>query len=106
MLAKKIVLNCMRDSFLEELHAGTTPSSKSGDYSDVKVMTPFGEIPWSRLSRISDEEMKHLMKDVTNKVYTLLTHIENEEFLSRLSYPNKWDAPELDPEIDFLAKKA
>ena len=43
---------------LEDLHAGTFPSSKTGDYSDVRVVTPYGEIPWNAVSRLSDEEMK------------------------------------------------
>jgi hypothetical protein len=30
----------MRNSELENLHAGVTPSSATGDYTDVKVVTP------------------------------------------------------------------
>ena len=52
-LAKAIAVLCVRNTFLEDLHAGTTPSSKAGDYSDVKVVTPYGEIPWQQLSRIN-----------------------------------------------------
>jgi hypothetical protein len=40
-LAKAIVALCVRNTFLEDLHAGTTPSSKTGDYLDVKVVTPY-----------------------------------------------------------------
>jgi hypothetical protein len=39
-LAKSIAALCVRNTFLEDLHSGTTPSSKSGDYADVKVITP------------------------------------------------------------------
>jgi ligand-binding SRPBCC domain-containing protein len=46
------------------------PDSKAGDYSDVLVSTPFGEIPWPKLSRFDDEEMKALMIDVVQKTYT------------------------------------
>ena len=49
-LAKHLVLNCFRNSVLEDLHAGTVPASKTGDYSDVIVHTPFGQIPWNELS--------------------------------------------------------
>jgi hypothetical protein len=35
LLAKSIAALCVRNTFLEDLHSGTTPSSKSGDYSDV-----------------------------------------------------------------------
>lgn len=51
----------VRNSALEELHMGVFPETAVGDYSDVKVVTPYGEIPWSQLSRIDDAEMKALM---------------------------------------------
>jgi hypothetical protein len=62
----------LRNTFLEDLHAGITPDSKTGDYADVLVRSPYGEIPWPQLSRLSDEEMKVLMIDVVNKTYRLL----------------------------------
>ena len=55
-LAKYTVQQCFRNTVLEEFHAGTVPDSRSGDFSDVFVKTPFGEVPWSGLSRLSDEE--------------------------------------------------
>lgn len=69
MLAKAISLHAFRNA-LEDLHAGITPSSVTGDYSDVKVVTPYGEIPWNKLSRISDEEMKALMIEVVSRLFT------------------------------------
>jgi hypothetical protein len=51
----------------EDLHAGVTPDSQTGDYSDVKVVSPYGEIPWTELSRLSDQEMKAVMIDVVNR---------------------------------------
>ena len=62
-LAKYTVQQCFRNTVLEEFHAGTAPDSRSGDSSDVVVKTPYGEIPWSGLSRLSDEEMKLVMQD-------------------------------------------
>jgi hypothetical protein len=44
-LAKLMALTCFRNTKLEDFHAGMYPSSKSGDYSDVKVASPFGENP-------------------------------------------------------------
>src|SRR5271166_3178196 len=41
---------------LEDLHAGITPSSASGDYSDVTVISPYGVIPWPKVSCLNDEE--------------------------------------------------
>lgn len=72
-LAKSLVLNCVRNTFLEDLHAGVFPSSKTGDYTDVKVVSPYGEIPWANFSRISDEEMKALMIEVVDRVFTIMS---------------------------------
>jgi len=74
-LAKLMALKCFRNSNLEDLHAGIYPSSQSGDYSDVKVVTPYGEIPWERLGRFSDDEMKVLMIDVVDRCYEFLSEL-------------------------------
>jgi hypothetical protein len=76
---------CVRNTFLEDLHAGTSPSSKAGDYSDVKVVSPYGEIPWNKLSRLNDDEMRQLMKEVVNKLYTLLLRLDDVEFVQRMN---------------------
>src|SRR5215469_1772000 len=68
-LAKYLAQQCFRNTMLEDLHAGIVPDSQTGDYTDVVVRSPCGEIPWPRLSRLSDEEMKALMIDVVNKTY-------------------------------------
>ena len=86
---------------LEDLHSGTTPSSKAGDYSDVKVVTPFGEVPWCKLSRISDAGMKLLMKEVVDKIFTFLCRQENPAFMEaflRLGgrYAARWDEPQVE----------
>ena len=99
-LAKSITALCVRNTFLEDLHSGTTPASKTGDYSDVKVVTPYGEIPWQKLSRISDEEMKRLMKEIVDKVYTFLCRQEEAAFVKAFielgcRYAAHWDEPEL-----------
>ncbi|PYX54081.1 MAG: hypothetical protein DMG76_23095 [Acidobacteria bacterium] len=33
----------------------------------MKVVTPYGEIPWNELSRLNNDEMKELMIDVVNR---------------------------------------
>ena len=71
-LAKYMVLQCFRNSMLEDLHAGISPSSASGDYSDVTVSSPYGVIPWPKVSRLNDEEMKHLMIDVVDRAYRFI----------------------------------
>ena len=66
-LAKYMVLQCFRNSMLEDLHTGISPSSASGDYSDVTVSSPYGVIPWPKVSRLNDDEMKRLMIDVVDR---------------------------------------
>lgn len=63
---------------LEEFHAGTVPNSEKGYFSDVIVKTPYGEIPWSDLSSLSEEEMKLLMRDAVNKTYRFLCRLFDE----------------------------
>ena len=101
-LAKYMVEQCFRNSQLEDLHAGTAPSSKTGDYSDVTVRTPFGEIPWCQLSRLDDTEMKALMIDVVNRTYRFINRLFNEqtggELLIRLATRDplpQWENPTL-----------
>src|SRR5271163_2427944 len=101
-LAKAIAVLCVRNTFLEDLHAGTSAISRTGDYSDVKVVTPDREIPWNEVSRISDDEMKKLMKQIVNKLYTVLMSLENEEamhivFRGERDYAGHWDDPEFLP---------
>jgi hypothetical protein len=51
-----MALHCFPNSKLENLHAGKSPRSKTGDYTDVKVVTPYGEIPWNEVSRLNDDD--------------------------------------------------
>jgi len=74
-LAKLMALQCFRNTKLEDFHAGTFPSSQSGDYSDVKIVSPFGEITWAQHSRMSDDEMKLLMIDVVNHCYRFISEL-------------------------------
>ena len=71
--AKLLAAACVRRGYLEQLHAGTTPVTRAGDYSDVKVIDADGkEIPWKEISRIDQEEMKTLMTGVVNRIHTFL----------------------------------
>jgi len=53
-----LVESCFRNSMLEDWHAGREVVSPAGDFSDVKIVSPAGEIPYLEASRISDPEMK------------------------------------------------
>jgi hypothetical protein len=97
-LALTLAVLCVRNTYLEDLHAGKSPASKTGDYSDVKVVTPYGEIPWTELSRFNDTEIRTLMTEVVDKLYTILLRLEDEAFIERLEryarqLTHNWDEP-------------
>jgi hypothetical protein len=96
-ISKSLVEVCVRNTGLEDLHGGIFPASETGDFSDVKIVSPFGEIPWTRLSRISDEEMKRLMIEIVDKVYTFLIYPAELAVLS--AQTRRWDRPRLDPDL-------
>jgi hypothetical protein len=73
-LIRFIAEKAIRNS-LEDLHAGTYPSTKTGDYSDVKVVTPYGEIQWNELSRISDKELRNLMLEIEIKLHNTFSSL-------------------------------
>jgi ligand-binding SRPBCC domain-containing protein len=101
-LAKYLAQQCFCNTMLEDLHAGITPNSQTGDYTDVVVRSPYGEIPWPRLSRLSDEEMKALMIDVVNKTYHALRVLfdnrlgdELVKILAQQDFLPRWNEPAL-----------
>ncbi len=105
--AKLLTFHCVRNTSLEDLHAGIFPSSKTGDYSDVKVVSPYGEIPWNRLSRMSDEEMKPLMEDIVNHLYTFLFHLlDRGEPGGGVPLPKNWSAAQIEPSIAAMWRES
>lgn len=101
-LAKYLAQQCFRNTMLEDLHAGVTPDSATGDYSDVLVRSPYGEIPWPKLSRLSDEEMKALMIEVVNKTYRALVVLFDDRLgdqlikvLAQHDFLPRWNEPTL-----------
>jgi len=97
-----LVQRCVRNTQIEDLHAGVFPASQSGDYNDVKVVSPYGEIAWNDLSRISDAEMKALMIEIVNKVFTFLVH---SEYLGDRPSGTKWSEPEFDAALLALVER-
>ena len=100
-IAKTLAMMCVRNTFLERLHMGLTPKTKTGDYSDVKVIDGFGrETPWTETSKINDDEMKILMKQIVNRLYTWHMKpdaLASTEYVKRLfNAAQKYDDPELD----------
>ena len=97
-LAKFMAQQCFRNTEIENIHAGLVPSSSTGDFSDVKVVTPFGEIAWNELSRISQEEMKALNIECVDKCYTFLSALfANGDLLvagfEKADFVPYWDEP-------------
>ena len=59
--------------YLEKLHAGVTPVTRTGDFSNVKVIDASGkEIPWNLVLRINQDEMKTLISGVVKHLHTFL----------------------------------
>ena len=100
-LAKAMAVICVRNSRLEDLHAGQLPISRTGDGSDIVVIDADGNrILWKDVSRIDDDEMRALMRDIVNRLYTF--HLKSDdpglraEIERWLTVAGKWEEPELD----------
>jgi hypothetical protein len=109
--AKIMTAACVRRGYLEKLHVGITPATRTGDYSDVKVIDADGrEIPWNQVSRIDQNEMKTLITGVVNRIHTFLARTifsttEDKAFMQALDraatpWTKSWDEPKYLP--DFL----
>ncbi len=101
-LAKEITKECFRNSYLESLHKGISPYSKTNDYTDVHIITPEGSIPWNELSRINNEEMQRLIVEVVDRVYTVLNNLTYSSFsdmfketLNRQEMTPEWINPKV-----------
>ena len=100
-LAKIMAMLCVRNTQLETLHAGLTPITRTGDYSDVFVLDADGRrIPWTEVSRIDEAEMRALMRDIVNRLYTFHLHSDEPKLQATIErwmgVADKWDAPEID----------
>lgn len=97
-LAKVMAMMCVRNTKLEDIHAGRVPVTKTGDYSDVTVLDAEGrKIPWTEVSHIDDGQMRELMKDIVNRLYTFQMRIDDPMFQSSIdrwaAVAAKWDEP-------------
>jgi len=98
--ATLLAFHWVRNSSLEDLHAGIFPHSKTGDSTDVKVVSPSGEIAWNRLGRISDEDMKRLSEDIVNRLYTFLFYLLTSGEPDRgMPLPQHWSPPHIEASI-------
>ncbi len=104
ILTKLMALLCVRNTSIELVHEGHIPITKTGDYSDVKVIDGTGqEIPWNEISRISQDEMEQFMKEVVNRLYTFDQMIQTPDFIRALqpfeATVRQWDDPSMDQYI-------
>jgi hypothetical protein len=87
-----LVETCVRNTVIENWHAGREVISPAGDFSDVKIVSPAGEIPYLEASRISDPEMNAFIKQVVDAVFTFLSYPDQP---IRLGGAARWDPPKL-----------
>ena len=99
-LANVITVLCVRnDPTLETIHKCKTPISNSSDFSDVFVIDVEGnKIPWNEVSRISQDEMKSFMKNVSNHIYDFLCKMDDKEFINKfmefgIKQTMNWELP-------------
>ena len=100
-LAKTMAMMCVRNTMLEDIHAGLTPVTRTGDYSDVTVIDADGRrIPWPEVSHFSNDAMRDLMHQVVNRLYSFQLLAGDPGFQKWMArwetVCRKWDEPDLD----------
>lgn len=106
-MAKIMTMICVRSTRLENLHAGTVPISKAGDFSDVMVVdADDNKIPWNKVSHFDDKEMRELIREIVNRLYTFHLKGNDPDFQKVVEqwapFTKRWDEPELD---EFYVQK-
>jgi hypothetical protein len=97
-LAKTMAMLCVRNTHIETLHAGKTSEKKTGDVTVVDAYEK--HIAVTDFSRISDKEMRDLIRDIVNRLYTF--HLRTDEpglkaeIEKRMAVSGRWDEPEID----------
>ena len=104
IVAKLMALTCVRNTKLEDIHAGIVPVTRTGDYSDVTVVDADGQrIPWPRVSHFDDDAMRDLMRQVVDRLYTFHAKIDDPQFRAMLEFwrssVRTWDEPKLDADL-------
>ena len=100
-LSKAMAMMCFRNTILEDFHSGIAPVSHTGDFSDVVVIDANGRrIPWPEVAHIEPDEMRDLMRQVVNRLYTCQLKAGDLQFIEMLEWAareaREWDEPELD----------
>lgn len=100
LLVRMMAQKCVRNTALEDIHAGTGPVTRTGDYSDVTVVDAEGRrIPWPEVSHFGDDDMRALMREIVDKLYTFMLHSREPGFLERVGIwmlsARRWDEPKI-----------
>ena len=101
LIIRTMALLCVRNTMLEDIHAGIVPVTRTGDYSDVTVIDADGNrIPWNRVSHFDDDTMRDLMRQVVNRLYTFQHRLDEPGFLDEIGVwikeASRWDSPRID----------
>ena len=104
LLIRTMALMCVRNTMLEDIHAGVVPVTRTGDYSDVTVVDADGQrIPWNGVSHFDDDAMRDLMRQVVNRLYTFQARLDEPNFLDRIAVwikaASRWVEPRFDESL-------
>ena len=107
LLVRTMALLCVRNTALEDIHAGSAPVTMTGDWSDVTVVDAEGRrIPWPEVSHFGDDAMRELMREIVDNLYTFLLISREPGFLERATIwmrsASRWDEPKFVE--DFLQR--
>ena len=62
-----------------------------------------GRIPWTEVSRIDEHEMRELMQEIVNRLYTFHLEADDPKLQATIERwmgaASKWDEPEIDPRM-------
>lgn len=100
LLVRAMAQQCVRNTALEDIHAGPAPVTRAGDYSDVTVVDAEGcRIPWPEVSHFDDDAMRELMREIVDKLYTFLLLCREPGFVEAaaiwLRSASRWDEPKI-----------
>ena len=108
LLISTMTLHCVRNTMIQDIHAGLVPVTRTGDYTDVTVIDADGRrIPWLDVSHFNDDAMRNFMRQVVDRLYTFQVRAEEPGFLDRiglwLHVARRCDDPQIDE--SFLARE-
>jgi len=109
-LSRIMVMLCVRNTQLETLHSGPAPVTRVGDYSDVFVVDADGRrIAWTEVSHINEDEMRELMREIVNRLYTFHLCADDPKLQAQIErwmgVAGKWDEPEIDQRMISRGEK-